>query len=87
MLNKKKIRKVSDIDPLMVRAEEAARLCSISPRMWYSMIATGQAPPSIKLGGARLWRVDVLRKWLKLNCPPIHKFVQILEDEKNSLLP
>ena len=81
MDKKTKDRKALSIKPFMVRAEDAARLCSISQRTWYSMISSGQAPPSIKLRGIRLWRVDILRKWVEHNCPSIHEFERILEND------
>jgi predicted DNA-binding transcriptional regulator AlpA len=70
------------IEPLLLRAEQAAALCGLACSTWYSLMAIGQTPPSIKLGKARLWRLDVLRKWTELNCPPIDKF-EILCKERN----
>ena len=61
-------------EPLMLRAKDAARLCGLSSSTWYEFRSAGMLPPSIKLGKARLWRLDVLRKWVELNCPNIDKF-------------
>lgn len=70
------------IEPLLLRAEQAAALCGLSKSMWYALMATGQAPPSIKLGKARLWRIDILRQWCQLNCPPIDKFEILCKGNK-----
>ena len=62
-------------EPLLVRAKDAARLCGLSPSTWYEFRSAGKLPPSIKLGKARLWRMDILRRWVELNCPNLDKFM------------
>lgn len=62
------------IEPLLVNAGQAAATCGVSERKWWEMLSAGQAPPSLKLGGRRLWRVDVLRKWVSMNCPTLDRF-------------
>lgn len=61
-------------EPLLLRAKDAARLCGLSASTWHEFRSAGMLPPSIKLGKARLWRMDVLRKWVELNCPNLDKF-------------
>ena len=77
-----KSSQIASIEPLMVRAEQAAALCGVSVRTWHSLVAAGQCPPSLKLSGCRLWRVQILRRWTELDCPPIDKFTQILKEPK-----
>ena len=62
-------------EPLLLRAKDAARLCGLSASTWHQFRSTGMLPPSIKLGKARLWRLDVLRRWTELDCPNIDKFI------------
>ncbi|MCP4258678.1 MAG: helix-turn-helix domain-containing protein [Planctomycetes bacterium] len=69
----------------MLRAKDAAGLCGLAVSTWYELKSAGKLPPSIKLGKARLWRLDVLRKWVELDCPMIDRF-ESLKDEKNKLL-
>ena len=70
------------VEPLLLRAEAAAALCGgLSVSTWYEFMAAGRTPPSIKLGKARLWRLDVLRMWCKWDCPPIDKFNQLIAAE------
>jgi predicted DNA-binding transcriptional regulator AlpA len=70
------------IEPLLLRAEQAATLCGLAVSTWYALMSQGLTPPSIKLGKARLWRTDLLRQWTEQNCPPIDKF-EILRKGKN----
>ncbi len=69
------------IEPLMLRAEQASALCGLSKSSWYEYMSAGRIPPSIKIGKARLWRLDILRKWAGWNCPTIDQFNQLLKAE------
>ncbi len=69
------------IEPLLLRTKQAAALCGLAVSTWNQLLSTGRTPPSIKIGKARLWRLDILRKWTQWNCPPIDKFKQLLESE------
>lgn len=69
------------VEPLLLRAEQAAVLCGLSVSTWHEYRAGGRIPPSIKIGKARLWRLDILRRWCQENCPPIGKFNQLLAAE------
>ena len=64
-------------EPLMLRAKDAAMLCGISVSTWHEFRSAGMLPPSLKLGKARLWRMDVLRRWVEWNCPNIDKFTAL----------
>jgi len=71
------------VEPLLLRADQAAAMCGLSVSTWYEYQSAGRIPPSIKLGKARLWRLDILRKWCRWNCPPIDKFNQLIAEEGN----
>lgn len=73
---------ISVPEPLMLRAEQASALCGLSVSTWYQLKASGQLPPSIKLGKARLWPMGTLKKWISLGCPKIEKYGQLMEDKK-----
>ena len=62
------------LEPLMLRAKEAAGLCGLAVSTWYELKSAGKLPPSVKLGKARLWRMDVLRRWVEMDCPTIDRF-------------
>ena len=72
-------KQVAEVEPLMIRAERAADICGVSLRQWHSMRAAGLCPPSLKVGGCRLWRLDVIRQWVAMDCPPIDKFEKLLK--------
>ena len=73
-MNKSEKNTTCQLEPLMLRAKEAARLCGLAVSTWSEHRSAGKLPPSIKLGKARLWRMDVLRKWVEMDCPTIDKF-------------
>jgi predicted DNA-binding transcriptional regulator AlpA len=57
------------IEPLLMPAAEAARLCGISEASWYRLKSAGMLPAPVKLGGRVLWRIEDLRLWIALGCP------------------
>lgn len=61
-------------EPLLIRAKDAAALCGVSPRKWGDLQASGQIPPSFKLGGCRVWRVSDLKKWVAWGMPNLDRF-------------
>lgn len=69
------------VEPLLLRAKEASALCGIAVSTWAELRNAGKLPPSIKLGKARLYKLDLLRKWTCWNCPTIDKFSQLLAAE------
>lgn len=70
------------IPPLLLRAKDAAQVCGLSVSTWYAMMSAGRTPQSLKLGKARLWRTDILRRWVGENCPPIDKFESLIAEEE-----
>jgi hypothetical protein len=59
------------LEPIAVRPEEAARLCSLSRPTWDRAEAAGRTPAAIRLGdgGAKLFGLDELRMWVAHGCP------------------
>jgi len=72
---------IIQLDPLLLSAKQAAALCSVSARTWATWISTGRTPPSIKLNGRRLWRYDLLKFWVRENCPSLDKFMALQKEE------
>jgi predicted DNA-binding transcriptional regulator AlpA len=68
------------VEPLAVDAATAARMCGVSRANWYALKASGRIPPPIRIGWRTLWRVDDLKKWVALGCPPLHRWNQIVVD-------
>lgn len=69
------------IEPLLLRAKDASAICGLSVSTWYEYQAAGRIPPSIKIGRARRWRLDILRRWCQENCPTIDRFNQLMAAE------
>ena len=80
-MNNRKSPELLPVEPLLLRAGQAAQLCGLSVSTWHEYRASGRVPPSIKIGKARLWRLDILRKWTSWNCPPIDRFNQLMAAE------
>ena len=55
--------------PLLLRASEAAELCSASVRTWRSWDAAGSIPSPIHIGRSAFWRLEELRAWIDAGCP------------------
>ena len=70
------------IEPLTVRAAQAAQMISVSLRKFNSMRACGQLPPAIKCGGCLLYRVSDLRRFVELGMPPLDKFLALTKEDK-----
>ena len=54
---------------LLLRAEDAAALCSISVRTWRTRDAAGHIPSPIHIGRSAFWRLEELRAWIDAGCP------------------
>jgi len=57
------------VPPLLVGAIEAARLCGVSERTWWTLHAGGRCPLPVRLGRRTLWRADELPAWIAAGCP------------------
>jgi predicted DNA-binding transcriptional regulator AlpA len=64
-------------EPLLIDANECARLCSCGRSHWYSMMASGKIPPSIKLSRKRLWRRREIEAWITAGCPPANEWASM----------
>jgi predicted DNA-binding transcriptional regulator AlpA len=62
------------VEPLMVDAGQAAALCGFHRATWYRLQSAGKTPAPVKLGARRLFRVEDLRLWVSLGCPPREEF-------------
>src|SRR5262245_32552182 len=62
------------IEPLMVGADEAARLCGIGRSTWFRLKSAGKTPKALRLGGRSLYSVADLKLWVTLGCPARKEF-------------
>jgi predicted DNA-binding transcriptional regulator AlpA len=59
---------------MLLTAKQAAATCSKSVRTWRSWDAAGKVPRAIRIGRSTLWRLEDLRSWVELGCPPRREF-------------
>ena len=57
------------VEPLLVSAKDAARLCGVSERTWRGWDSSGKCPGATLNGGCKRWRFDELRRWVAAGCP------------------
>lgn len=56
--------------PLLLDANEAARLLSISSRTLWKLASAGRVPEPVRLGRSVRWRPSELQAWVDAGCPP-----------------
>jgi hypothetical protein len=57
------------LGPLLLTAQKAAALCSVSLRNWQSWNSAGKIPRATRIGRLNLWRLEELRDWVSAGCP------------------
>ena len=57
------------LEPLLVSAEDAARLCGVARSTWLAMHSAGKIPLPRSLGRRRLWSLEELREWVRCGTP------------------
>jgi predicted DNA-binding transcriptional regulator AlpA len=63
------------VEPLLLAASEAARLCGISQASWYRMVSAGRCPAPVRLSrGCVRWSRETLVEWIRMGCPPRKEF-------------
>jgi hypothetical protein len=62
------------VEPLLVDTVQAAAACGIGRATWFRLRARGMTPAPVKLAGRVLYRVEDLRLWVLLGCPPRKEF-------------
>ena len=56
-------------EPLLIPAEELARLLQVSTRTLWRLRSAGELPQPVRFGGTVRWRLDEVRKWIAEGCP------------------
>ena len=68
----------SQMEPLLIGPDEAARLLGIGKTTFYQLCSSGRiGPMAIKFGRRSLFRLDELRDWVAADCPPRVKWQAI----------
>lgn len=50
--------------PRLISVQDAIRVLGIGRSKFYQMIASGEAPPHVLIGGKRLFAVDDIANWI-----------------------
>ena len=58
-----------DMRPLLLRAAQAAEVCSTSVRTWRTWGTIGKIPRPVYVGRIPFWRYDELKAWVAAGCP------------------
>ena len=58
------------VAPMLVDARQAAAICNVSIRTWWTLHASGRCPLPVRLGRRTLWRSAELAAWIEARCPP-----------------
>ena len=71
---------------LLVKVEEAARLCRISRSRMYELMAAGEVP-SLSIGRSRRIPLDRLRAWIDAQIGPAGETAEHMAGEHEDLRP
>jgi predicted DNA-binding transcriptional regulator AlpA len=62
-------RKPPEDQGLLIDSRQAAKLLKVSERTLFKMHTTGEMPPPIRIGVAKRWSLEALKKWVEAGCP------------------
>jgi len=60
---------LSNAPRLLLTAAEAAALCGISTRSWWTWDALGRIPAPVRIGRSVRWPAAELSAWVAAGCP------------------
>jgi predicted DNA-binding transcriptional regulator AlpA len=66
---KKPTRRKRAVPPGLLRRDDAAAYCGVSPATWDRWTAAGFNPAPRKIAGAVLWNRHELAEWCRRGCP------------------
>ncbi len=59
----------TDTTPMLLNAEELARLMQISERTLWRLLSAGKVPQPVRIGRNTRWRAAEVREWIERGCP------------------
>ena len=75
---------IVSMEPILVSAEDAARLLGMGKTLFYELNSSGQlGPMAVKFNTKTLWSRKELQKWVDAGCPSRVKWEKIKAAEKN----
>ena len=64
-------------EALLLAADAAAALCSVSVRQWWRWDSAGQTPRAVHIGTTKRWRREELVEWIRAGCPGRQEWEQV----------
>jgi predicted DNA-binding transcriptional regulator AlpA len=61
---------MTDLSSILLPTAEAAKLCGVSIRTWYTWDQLGKIPKPLRVGRKLFWRRDEITAWIDEHCPP-----------------
>jgi excisionase family DNA binding protein len=59
---------------LLLDAVSVAEMLNISRTTFYALKAAGRLPKPIRLGRCVRWRIEEIKEWVNVGCPPLHRW-------------
>jgi excisionase family DNA binding protein len=59
----------TDTAPLLIRADEVARMMGVSERTLWRLLSAGKVPQPVRIGRSTRWRLAEVRGWIAGGCP------------------
>jgi prophage regulatory protein len=59
----------ADTQPLLIKAEELARMMGVSERTLWPLLSAGKVPTPVRIGRSTRWRLAEVRQWIEGGCP------------------
>lgn len=56
--------------PRLITADELAAILGLSKRSVWRLVANGEIPEPLRVGGSTRWPLDEIEAWLDAGCPP-----------------
>jgi prophage regulatory protein len=60
----------TETQPMLVNAEEVARMLDVSERTLWRLVSAGKVPTPVRIGRSTRWRLAEVRQWIEGGCPP-----------------
>ena len=64
-------------EALLLAADAAAALCSVSVRQWWRWDSSGRTPRAVQIGQTKRWSREELKEWIRAECPPRNEWEEI----------
>ncbi len=58
-------------EPLLIQAEELARMLGVSTRTLWRLLSAGRLPRPVRFGGNTRWRLAEVKAWIARGCPSV----------------